>query len=57
MTERKKQKFRKEEIKRMFLQITNETVSFNYCPFVYCVDMCCFQDIKQLLCLAVITNV
>ena len=57
MTERKKQKFRKEEVKRMFLLITNKTVSFTSCPFVSYVDMCCFQDIKQLLDLAVITNV
>ena len=57
MTERKKQKFRKEEIKRMILRITNKTVSCTSCPFVSYVDMCCFQDIKQLLCLAVITNI
>ena len=41
----------------MFLLITNKTVSFTSCPFVSYVDMCCFQDIKQLLRLAVITNV
>ena len=57
MTERKKQKFRKEEIKRMILRITNKTVSFISCPFESYVDKCCFQDIKQLFRLAVITNV
>jgi hypothetical protein len=57
MTERKKQKFGKEEIKRMLLRITNKTVSFTSCPFVSYVDMCCFQYIKQLLRLAVMTKV
>ena len=33
----------------MFLRITNKTVSFISYPFVSYVDMCCFQDIKQLL--------
>ena len=41
----------------MFLRITNKIVSFTCFPFVSYVDMCCFQDIKQLLRLAVMTNV
>jgi len=57
MTERKKQTFRMEEIKRMILRITNKTVSFTASPFMFYVDMFCFQDIKQLLRLAVITDV
>ena len=35
----------------------SQNMSFTSCPSVSYVDMCCFQDIKQLLRLAVITNV
>ena len=41
----------------MFLRITNKTVSFTSCPFVSFDDICFFHYIKQLLRLAVITNV
>jgi hypothetical protein len=40
-----------------FLRIANKRVSFTSCPSVHRVDMCRFQDIKQLLRLAVVTNV